>query len=761
MISQSSGPPPVLDAQPSSRSVLLNDTTTFSVEVTSSTTLSYQWLKNGSNTIAGATGKTFTLTNVLRTDAASYSVRVINGGGTVFSTNAVLTVLSPPEIAVQPLSQTALPGQTISLSVSANGTAPFYYRWIFNGNSLGFTTNSTLTRTNFNAGYAGNYLVVVSNSFGAATSSVAAVVFQSWVATYNGTANDHDYLTATAVDASGNVYVTGYAKQSASSSYDYVTIKYDPNGTQLWRAVYDSNFSKDDQAYAIAIDASGNVYVTGSSELDSGSGGLDYLTVKYDTNGNQIWAKRYNGTANKDDVACSIGLDKNGNVFVTGSGKNSSSHYQFQTVKYDNAGNQVWAKTYVGSGNLEDDAVSMAIDKDGNLYVTGKSQTLLNGFDCATIKYSNAGVQLWVAKYSGPLLIDDIPTKVVVDTNGNVYVTGKSQGVLGSVDYLTIKYSSSGSQLWTATYNGPANKIDVPSDMALDGQGNVFVTGSSTVTDTKNDFATVKYNSSGEQIWVARYDGSTSDDDQPVALALDSTGDVYVAGQSKTSSTGYDVVTVKYSGSSGAQQWAATYNSSSNINDSAISLALQDDFTILVGAQANNKLDYTTIKYQSRVFYPDITTPPEGQTIALGQSAYMTVTATGTAPLSYQWSRNGVSLLGATNSTLVLSPVQSLNAGNYTVFVTNNFGSITSSPATLVVTNFPIVLSVTPSVSTTEGGFSFGATVPRGATYIVLASTNMVTWVPIVTNVLSETNFIFKDPASTNYNSRFYRVVVR
>src|SRR5207245_295507 len=114
------------------------------------------------------------------------------------------------------------------------------------------------------------------------TSFLSAQVRQEWVARYNGPGNYEDKATAIALDAAGNVYVTG-GSWGSGTDFDYATIKYDSNGNQLWVARYNSG-NGGDSATAIAVDGAGNVYVTGWSS--GGSTLIDYATIKYDSNGN-------------------------------------------------------------------------------------------------------------------------------------------------------------------------------------------------------------------------------------------------------------------------------------------------------------------------------------------------------------------------------------------------------------------------------------------------------------------------------------------
>ena len=157
---------------------------------------------------------------------------------------------------------------------------------------------------------------------------------------------------------------------------------------------------------------------------------------------------------------------------------------------------------------------------------------------------------------------------------------------------------------------------------------------------------------------------------------------------------------------------------------------------------------------------PSITTPPQSQALAVGQSASFSVVASGTEPLTYQWSLNGMALPGATGPTLTLNQVQTTDAGSYTVVVTNCGGSITSAVATLTVTNPAIALAVSSTGGMTPAGFTFQFSVPVGLTYSILASTNMQHWTPISTNVALTGTIVFTDTDATNYSTRLYRVMV-
>jgi hypothetical protein len=394
------------------------------------------------------------------------------------------------------------------------------------------------------------------------------------------------------VDGLGNVYVTGksyggsYIGGYYTYDYSYATVKYNTAGNQTWVARYDGPAGDDDVAQAIAVDASGNVYVTGKSyngkhltnPAETPSGTSDeyaYATVKYDSAGNQLWAARYDSPGQVDDIARAIAVDGSGNVYVTG-----SSGGNYATIKYDSGGNRLWLASYGNSTNSTDGAVAVAVDGSGNVYVTGSSQN-----NIVTIKYNSKGEQLWAALYEGEA------KAMALDSSGNVYVTGQSGG-----KYATIKYDTAGNQLWVAGFSGLSRGNGETAAIALDSSGNVYVTGTAWSPRSYLDsYATIKYDSEGHQLWVARYDGYPG---EAVAIAVSASGNVYVTGSMQGGSA-WDYVTVGYN-NNGKELWAARYDGPAKGYDQAAAVAVDKWGNVYVtGKSDGGGTDYVTIKYVS------------------------------------------------------------------------------------------------------------------------------------------------------------------
>jgi uncharacterized delta-60 repeat protein len=420
-------------------------------------------------------------------------------------------------------------------------------------------------------------------------------VQEGWVSRYDGPDNYDDEATAIAVDGSGNVYVTGFSFD-ATTDYDYATIKYNSAGQRQWLARYDGTGSYIDQATAIAVDGSGNVYVTGAST--SGTGGLDYATIKYNSAGQQQWVAYYDGPGDLDDVPTSIAVDGSSNVYVTGGSYGSESSLDYATIKYNSAGQAQWVARYNGPVSSDDEAAAIVVDGSGNVYVTGSSYGSGFSQDYATIKYNTVGQEQWVVRYDGPASGDDEATAMAIDGSGNVYVAGYSYGSVG-YDYATIKYNSTGQQQWVRRYDGPAHSDDTANAIVVDGSANVYVTGSSYGSESSQDYATIKYDSAGQQQWVRRYDGPGNSDDIANGIAVDGSGNVYVTGSSYGSGFNQDYATIVYT-PTGQQQWVARYDGPGNYDDIANGIAVDNSGNVYVTGSSlgfDTDRDYATIKY--------------------------------------------------------------------------------------------------------------------------------------------------------------------
>jgi|GEM_PF-1429990 len=432
------------------------------------------------------------------------------------------------------------------------------------------------------------------------TPALAQSVDTAWVRRYNGPGNGADGATAIAVDGSGNVYVTG--GNSSGTSGDYATIKYYPNGDTAWVRTYNGPGNEADGANAIAIDDSGNVYVTGRSVGNGTS--LDYATIKYYPNGDTAWVRRYNAPENSADCVYAMAVDGSGNVYVT-SVIGSWPNTDYLTIKYYSNGDTAWTRRYGYSPTDYDRAYAIAVDASGNVYVTGYSDqdsTQVYNFDYTTVKYYPNGDTAWVRRYNGSGNEWDVAYAIAVDASGNVIVTGFSIESGSSWDYTTIKYYPNGDTAWLRRYSGSGNSWDHARAIAVDDSSNVYVTGRSSGSGTAYDYATIKYYPNGDTAWVRRYQGPGDDGDEASAIAVDDSGNVYVTGTSDPSFEGEpsDYVTVMYY-PNGDTAWVRGYkHGPGDDNDEPCAVAVDASGNVYVTGYSygsGTDYDYATIKY--------------------------------------------------------------------------------------------------------------------------------------------------------------------
>jgi hypothetical protein len=163
---------PAITQSPASQTNVYGLPVTLTANAIGAAPLAYQWYFT--NAITGATNASLVISNVVATNAGNYFVIVTNPFGSATSAVASLTVISSPTIAQSPASQGILTGQTARFEVSAFGAPPLAYQWYFT-NAISGETNASLVITNVAATHAGNYFVVVTNSYGCATSAIAVL----------------------------------------------------------------------------------------------------------------------------------------------------------------------------------------------------------------------------------------------------------------------------------------------------------------------------------------------------------------------------------------------------------------------------------------------------------------------------------------------------------------------------------------------------------------------------------------------------------
>ncbi|MFK7786069.1 MAG: SBBP repeat-containing protein [Crocinitomicaceae bacterium] len=355
-----------------------------------------------------------------------------------------------------------------------------------------------------------------------------------WARKIGGTSPDFGYSIA--VDGMGNVYTTGMFTGTADfdpgpatlnltsmGSLDVFVHKMDQNGNLIW--VRQMGGTSSEYAHSIALDNSGNPYITGhfegTADFDPGVGNTNFTSAgaedifvqKMDSNGTFLWAKQFEG--NSFDRGFSLVLDDIGNVYTTGYFRDSidfdpgpGSDIFVSTgltndiflQKMDMNGNYLWTKQM--SGFFNNISFDVAIDLSGNLYLTGNfgsttdfdpgagvaNLSSTGSRDAFVQKLNSSGDLIWARKMGGSGYDQGI--SIIVDSIGNVYTTGSFEGSsdfdpgvnsyiqnsVGNTDIFIQKMDTNGNFLWAKQLEG--NSFDFPEEISLDIWGNLFLTGS-------------------------------------------------------------------------------------------------------------------------------------------------------------------------------------------------------------------------------------------------------------------------------------------
>ena len=391
----------------------------------------------------------------------------------------------------------------------------------------------------------------------------------AWTSYYDNPSNSEpnaDYNAMMARDSVGNVFVAGTSFRegfSQTGNTDISIYKTDANGNRVWARTFNGSGNYKDGAVDLAVDAAGSVYITGFASVGSGPGeDYDYVTVKYSASGALLWSKYYSGNGG-EDIPRSLKVDASGNVYVTGYSWGNYANYA--TVKYDTNGNQMWAKRYAGGfGEL---ATEVEVDGGGNVFVTGYSGHIVAGDaeDFLTIKYSPTGEQLWVNRYdSPPGDRNDQAAELEINQAGDVFVMGLSDDFITAYTIVQKINGASGTTVWTKNLNPWGDEKDLeytPFAMKLDAQGNIILAGQ--IYDYFNDDLDVyvsKLNTEGAEQWLKTYDGPGSHDyDGDPKLALDAQGNVYL-GISSEGFANFDMQIIKYL-ANGDTDWTYRFGS--------------------------------------------------------------------------------------------------------------------------------------------------------------------------------------------------------
>ncbi|MBP8695902.1 MAG: SBBP repeat-containing protein [Syntrophobacterales bacterium] len=550
----------------------------------------YRVYRNGSQ--VGTTASTsFSDTGLAEATSYSYTVAAYDAAGNASAQcgAAAVSTLDATAPSVPANLQAAVVSTSridLSWTASTDNVGVAGYRVYRDGSLVASPAGTSYSDTGLAAGTTYGYRVAAYDAAGNTSAQCAAVNATTQSGTWGGTVligtASTDRGHGIAVDSGGNIYVAGYTAghldgevNANPGTNDIFLTKYDASGARQWTRL--SGTAGEDEAgwSAVAVDASGNVYVTGwtAGDLDgeTNAGGSDIFLMKYNSSGAKQWTRLLGTTA--EDAGWGVAVDGSGNIYVSGTTRgnldgetHSGGTYDTFLAKYNSSGTRQWTRL-LGNGT-ETYAYTVAVDGSGNALVAGHTRGTFDSesnagmTDIYVAKYNSSGTRQWVRMLGSARF--DYCYGVATDSSGNVYVGGSAYGDFDgyanndatwmSEDIFVAKFNSSGTKQWSVFHGGAGN--DVASGLAVDSSGNAYVFGN---TDAaldgftpagSHDLILIKYDTSGTRQWT-RMLGTTAGDCAR-SVAVDTSGNTYMTGDTSgnldgaTNSGGTDGFIVKY-----------------------------------------------------------------------------------------------------------------------------------------------------------------------------------------------------------------------
>ncbi|WP_116787727.1 T9SS type A sorting domain-containing protein [Flavobacterium psychrotrophum] len=308
---------------------------------------------------------------------------------------------------------------------------------------------------------------------------------------------------AAVTDGAGNTYITGGSTNENHPAGDFFTIKVGPDGQTLWEKREQATIYAVEYGMHIAFDNAGNIIVSG---LKWNGADMDIRVIKYDTAGTKLWDTTFDNGAEGLEVPNGMTTDADGNIYITGIAWSGNS-VDYLTLKYNSNGIKQWHHTENPTGSETwNEATAVTVDANGNVVVTGYSPNADGWLNYYTVKYNPQGSKLWEQAYNyqstDPENVADVtnsvPLALTTDATGNIYVTGIFDTFLNRIG--TIKYNAAGETQWIETYKS-GSESTLGRKIALK-NNTLYVAGSHAGGFADDGTVLISYNTDGTQNWV-------------------------------------------------------------------------------------------------------------------------------------------------------------------------------------------------------------------------------------------------------------------
>lgn len=661
-VSQSS--PTVIISQPQNATANQGSDASFVVDA-SGTSLKYQWLFNATNVLVGKTNATLTLTNCQLSNAGSYTVIVSNTSDSITSSAATLVVLSPIVITTAPANRTNNIGDNAQFTVAATGTT-LGYQWQFKGVDIAGATDTAINIAVNDVTNEGIYTVVVSSPVSTNVSASATLVVPyfelSKIAQWNFNSepadNNLDTGRTTPSLGSGSVAAVGGATGLFGDS-----VASDPASLGL-----------DNTSWLITnYPSSGTGNKIRGIQVNASTVGYDQIVI--------TWEQRNNARASR---YARFQYTTNGTDWIDGDVISDSNYANFQFKSSD-------LSDVPGVGNNANFAFRVLTEWQSTATGTGASAYVPSN---PSSTYNTDAV----IRFDMITVLGSIAEPVIVSQPQSVTQQAGQTAV--------FNVAATGINL---TYRWQKDGVDLQNDERISGANTATLTISNVSDGDAGAYSAIV--SVADGLFLTQTDPASLFVFTPVAITQQPQAAALNAGSSVTlnvTATGTAPITY---------QWKKDGNTL--IGATASSLAINNfqvanagTYTVVLsngGAPIESDPAVLSINVA-----PSISVQPHSITVIADNSVSLAVTASGTAPLVYQWRKNGAPIVGATQSAYTLASTKLTDAASYSVIITNVAGSVTSSTAILAVTMVKPVIVSQPVGRTNVVGSS--ATFNVGAT---------------------------------------------
>ncbi len=390
---------------------------------------------------------------------------------------------------------------------------------------------------------------------------------ERWTYSYNGSADTTDGANSIIYGEDGNLYVAGSSTET-NNSRDFRVISLTPNGVERWNYAYNGTADSSDGALSIVYGTDGNLYIAGLSM--EGNYEYDFTVISLTTTGSERWVYTYNGSGNSTDVAYSIVYGEDGNLYVAGWSTGNSSGEDFTVISLTTDGSERWIYTYNGVENGDDEFNSIVYGTDGNIYAAGTAGG--NSQEFTVISLTTSGSERWVYTNNGPNGLGAGANSIVYGLDGNLYSGGYTfVDLVEWYNFTVISLDTAGNERWAYMYNGSGDTIAMAYPIIYGSDGNIYAAGYTEGSGTYLDFTVIKVDTAGNEGWVYIYDGAGDDWDVAYSIVYGLDANLYVAGWISGDSS-YDDFTVISLTTGGVERWTYIYNGNENLYDEALSI---------------------------------------------------------------------------------------------------------------------------------------------------------------------------------------------